>query len=71
MLIHFFLLLYLSDGQHGGSTNAFTASEHTNYYFDITTDSFEEALDRYMFLIHFSKLIYLFHKFVGLCVFFL
>ncbi|KAF8043976.1 hypothetical protein BT93_A2070 [Corymbia citriodora subsp. variegata] len=33
--------------EHGGSTNAFTASEHTNYYFDINVDSFEEALDRF------------------------
>jgi len=28
--------------------NAFTASKHTNYYFDVNVDSFEEALDRYM-----------------------
>ncbi|KAJ4706408.1 insulin-degrading enzyme-like 1, peroxisomal [Melia azedarach] len=33
--------------EHGGSTNAFTSSEHTNYYFDINTDGFEEALDRF------------------------
>ncbi|OVA19405.1 Peptidase M16 [Macleaya cordata] len=33
--------------EHGGSTNAFTSSEHTNYYFDVNTDSFEEALDRF------------------------
>ncbi|GAV77761.1 Peptidase_M16 domain-containing protein, partial [Cephalotus follicularis] len=33
--------------EHGGSTNAFTASDHTNYYFDVNTDSFEEALDRF------------------------
>ncbi|MFQ6622025.1 hypothetical protein Gotur_002564 [Gossypium turneri] len=32
--------------EHGGSTNAFTASEMTNYYFDVNTDCFEEALDR-------------------------
>ncbi|XP_058072919.1 insulin-degrading enzyme-like 1, peroxisomal isoform X2 [Magnolia sinica] len=32
---------------HGGSTNAFTSSEHTNFYFDINTDCFEEALDRF------------------------
>ncbi|RVW16486.1 Insulin-degrading enzyme-like 1, peroxisomal [Vitis vinifera] len=32
---------------HGGSTNAFTASEHTNYFFDVNTDCFEEALDRF------------------------
>ncbi|KAL5556247.1 hypothetical protein UlMin_038483 [Ulmus minor] len=33
--------------EHGGSTNAFTAGEHTNYYFDINADCFEEALDRF------------------------
>ncbi|PSS15673.1 Insulin-degrading enzyme-like 1, peroxisomal [Actinidia chinensis var. chinensis] len=33
--------------EHGGSTNAFTASEHTNYYFDVNADCFEEALDRF------------------------
>ncbi|GAB2227967.1 hypothetical protein Droror1_Dr00009796 [Drosera rotundifolia] len=33
--------------QNGGSTNAFTAWEHTNYYFDVNADAFEEALDRF------------------------
>lgn len=33
--------------EHGGHTNAFTASEYTNYYFDVNTDAFEEALDRF------------------------
>ncbi|OIW10021.1 hypothetical protein TanjilG_32761 [Lupinus angustifolius] len=33
--------------KHGGSTNAFTASEQTNYYFDVNKDGFEEALDRF------------------------
>ncbi|XP_041024462.1 insulin-degrading enzyme-like 1, peroxisomal [Juglans microcarpa x Juglans regia] len=33
--------------EHGGRTNAFTASEHTNYHFDVNTDCFEEALDRF------------------------
>ncbi|PPD94133.1 hypothetical protein GOBAR_DD08838 [Gossypium barbadense] len=33
--------------QHGGSTNAFTASEMTNYFFDVNIDCFEEALDRF------------------------
>nr|XP_027070779.1 insulin-degrading enzyme-like 1, peroxisomal isoform X1 [Coffea arabica] len=33
--------------EHGGITNAFTSSEHTNYYFDVNPDSFEEALDRF------------------------
>ncbi|RXH76697.1 hypothetical protein DVH24_019585 [Malus domestica] len=35
---------YISE--HGGRTNAYTASENTNYYFDINSDGFEEALDR-------------------------
>ncbi|KAB2000905.1 hypothetical protein ES319_D12G263800v1 [Gossypium barbadense] len=30
-----------------GSTNAFTASEMTNYFFDVNTGCFEEALDRF------------------------
>lgn len=33
--------------EHGGSTNAFTASEQTNYHFDVIADCFEEALDRF------------------------
>ncbi|GLT74479.1 hypothetical protein SLA2020_462740 [Shorea laevis] len=33
--------------EHGGSTNAFTDSENTNYYFDVNTGGFEEALDRF------------------------
>ncbi|XP_022743488.1 insulin-degrading enzyme-like 1, peroxisomal isoform X2 [Durio zibethinus] len=33
--------------EHGGSTNAFTGSEQTNYYFDVNTDCFEDALDRF------------------------
>ncbi|KAL0383546.1 UNVERIFIED_CONTAM: Insulin-degrading enzyme-like 1, peroxisomal [Sesamum calycinum] len=33
--------------EHGGSTNAFTSSEHTNYYFDVNPDCFEEAMDRF------------------------
>ncbi|XP_075638112.1 insulin-degrading enzyme-like 1, peroxisomal [Castanea sativa] len=33
--------------EHGGCTNAFTSSEHTNFYFDVNTDGFEEALDRF------------------------
>jgi len=36
--------------QHGGSYNAYTSSETTNFYFDVNVDNFEEALDRYMFL---------------------
>ena len=39
-------------------TNAFTSSEHTNFFFDVNNGCFEEALDRYIdvlliFLIHF------------------
>ncbi|VVB06044.1 unnamed protein product [Arabis nemorensis] len=33
--------------EHGGSTNAYTSNEDTNYHFDINTDSFDEALDRF------------------------
>ncbi|KAM7505463.1 hypothetical protein LguiB_004367 [Lonicera macranthoides] len=33
--------------EHGGSTNAFTSAEHTNYHFDVNADCFEEALDRF------------------------
>ncbi|KAF5193472.1 Insulin-degrading enzyme-like [Thalictrum thalictroides] len=33
--------------EHGGSTNAFTSSEQTNYYFDVNATSFDEALDRF------------------------
>ncbi|KAL0720420.1 hypothetical protein Bca4012_035019 [Brassica carinata] len=33
--------------EHGGSTNAYTSSEETNYHFDINADCFSEALDRF------------------------
>ncbi len=33
--------------QHGGSRNAFTAKEHTNYFFDIENASLEPTLDRF------------------------
>lgn len=33
--------------QHGGSRNAFTAREHTNYFFDIENASLEPMLDRF------------------------
>ncbi|KAI0511369.1 hypothetical protein KFK09_011999 [Dendrobium nobile] len=33
--------------EHGGSTNAFTSAEHTNFFFDINTDCLEEGLDRF------------------------
>ncbi|ESQ44327.1 hypothetical protein EUTSA_v10005770mg [Eutrema salsugineum] len=36
---------YISE--HGGRTNAYTSSEDTNYHFDINTDCFDEALDRF------------------------
>ncbi|GLT40704.1 hypothetical protein SLA2020_148170 [Shorea laevis] len=32
--------------EHGGRRNAFTASESTNFHFDVNIDGFEEALDR-------------------------
>jgi insulysin len=32
---------------HGGSHNAYTSFEHTNYFFDIAVDSLEPALDRF------------------------
>lgn len=36
---------FISD--HGGSHNAFTSLEHTNYFFDIQAGFLEEALDRF------------------------
>ena len=33
--------------QHGGTNNAYTAEEHTNYFFDIEHASLEPALDRF------------------------
>ncbi|KAJ3687007.1 hypothetical protein LUZ61_016171 [Rhynchospora tenuis] len=33
--------------EHGGSTNAVTGSESTNFYFDVNIDNFNEALDRF------------------------
>ncbi|CAK7342588.1 unnamed protein product [Dovyalis caffra] len=33
--------------EHGGSMNAFTTSDHTNFYFDVNSDCFEDALDRF------------------------
>ena len=32
---------------HGGSHNAYTSVDHTNYFFDIEPDSLEPALDRF------------------------
>ncbi|KAK3127443.1 hypothetical protein QOZ80_7AG0573360 [Eleusine coracana subsp. coracana] len=33
--------------EHGGSTNAFTSSKQTNFYFDVNSDSLHDALDRF------------------------
>jgi insulysin len=37
---------FLSD--HGGTSNAYTDSEDTNYFFDISAEFLEPALDRYL-----------------------
>ncbi len=34
--------------ENGGDHNAYTSAEHTNYFFDIKNDKFEEALDRFV-----------------------
>ncbi|XP_064631223.1 insulin-degrading enzyme-like isoform X2 [Lineus longissimus] len=33
--------------EHSGSANAFTSSEHTNYYFDVAPDNLKETLHRF------------------------
>ncbi|WP_024871068.1 insulinase family protein [Tolumonas lignilytica] len=33
--------------QHGGNHNAWTGTEHSNYFFDIATEFFDEALHRF------------------------
>lgn len=33
--------------EHGGSSNAFTSNEHTNFYFDVAPDNLGGALDRF------------------------
>lgn len=33
--------------EHGGSSNAFTSAEHTNFYFDVSPDYLPGALDRF------------------------
>ncbi|MDA1074794.1 MAG: insulinase family protein [Proteobacteria bacterium] len=33
--------------RHGGSSNAYTAADHTNYFFDIQPDQFAAGLDRF------------------------
>lgn len=32
--------------EHGGNSNAYTDNEHTNYFFDVSVDFLESALDR-------------------------
>lgn len=44
VVIYFHIIIY---DQHGGSDNAYTDTENTNYHFDVNADCFEEALDRY------------------------
>ena len=39
-----FYLQFLSE--HGGSSNAFTSAEHTNYFFDVSPEHLSGALDR-------------------------
>lgn len=34
-------------GRHGGRHNAYTAQDHTNYFFEIAADEFRGALDRF------------------------
>ncbi|XP_014680687.1 PREDICTED: insulin-degrading enzyme-like [Priapulus caudatus] len=36
---------YISE--HGGSSNAYTSSEHTNYYFDVSPEHLRGAVDRF------------------------
>ncbi|WP_394129843.1 insulinase family protein [Shewanella maritima] len=33
--------------QHGGNNNAWTGTEHTNFFYSIDADAFEESLDRF------------------------
>lgn len=33
--------------EYGGSNNAYTAANHTNYFFDVQTEGYEGALDRF------------------------
>lgn len=42
-----FLIKCLSFFSQGGSSNAFTASDHTNYYFDVVPQQLSAALDRF------------------------
>jgi insulysin len=36
--------------EHGGSSNAYTSTENTNFYFDVTAEKFEVSL--YIMLLH-------------------
>lgn len=36
---------YLS--QHGGASNAYTSEEHTNYHFEVKSEAFKGAIDRF------------------------
>ncbi|ESO95121.1 hypothetical protein LOTGIDRAFT_232210 [Lottia gigantea] len=38
--------------EHGGSSNAFTSSEHTNFYFDVAAENLAGALDRFSQFFH-------------------
>ena len=40
----FLIFQFLSE--NGGSSNAFTISEHTNFYFDVKHECLNEGLDR-------------------------
>jgi insulysin len=40
---------YLSE--HSGSSNAFTAAEHTTFYFDVAPEHLDGALDRSQILL--------------------
>lgn len=48
--------------QNGGSYNAYTASDHTNYYYSIKTESLKPSLDRLMMSLFFIN-IYLYFKY--------
>lgn len=37
----------MNDAKIGGMSNAYTAEEHTNYFFDVQHEHLEEVLDRF------------------------
>ncbi len=39
---------FSSPGERGGSSNAYTASEHTNFHFDVPSPHLEETLRRFV-----------------------